>query len=196
VPDLPNSFADILNFLDGMKGWQPVGLGLENTKQIELAATVVEETVGRIRAYVEWRSELPLPGDAAYLAGEYLPVNAWPLNQAALRWLLAAKTPLSDHLPYRVQLLDLGFTRKLAVPGRGNDHRWELAQEAGLLLGGNLDPVRLTHWLVNNPDGGNETEQNDTLLLRLEEAPDWEEASQGLMDWFYDRISAENNYYR
>src|SRR5207244_297591 len=173
VPDLPNSFADILDFLDGLKGWQPVGLGLENTEQIELAATVVEETVSRMRAYVEWRSELPLPGDAAYLGGEYLPVNAWPLNQAALKWLRAAKTPLSDELPYIVQLLDLGFTRNLAVPGRGNDRRWELEQEAGLLLDRNLDPVRLTHWFVNNPDGGNETEQNDALLITLEEAQDW-----------------------
>jgi len=62
LSNLPNSFADILEFLDGMKRWYPVGLGVEGTEQIELAATVVEETVSRIRAYVEWRSELPLPG--------------------------------------------------------------------------------------------------------------------------------------
>jgi hypothetical protein len=196
VPDLPNSFADILDFLDRMKGWQPVGLGVENTEQIELSATMVEQTVSRIRAYVEWRSTLPLPGDAAYLAGEYLPVNAWPLNQAALKWLRAAKTPLRDDLPYLVQLLDLGFTRNLAVPGRGNDLWSELEQEAGLLLGWHLDPVRLTHWFVNNPDGGDETEQDGALLLRLEEAQDSDEAAQQLMEWFYDRISAENNYYR
>ena len=196
MPDLPNSFADILDFLHGMKGWQPVGLGLETTEQIELAGTVVEETVSRIRSYVEWRSTLPLPGDADYIAVEYLPVNAWPLNQTALKLLRTAKTPLCDDLPYIVQLLDLGFTRNLAVPGSGNDRWSELEQEAGLLLGRNLDPVRLMHWLVNNPDGGDETEQNDTLLVILEEAKNWEKAAQRLMEWFYDRISAENDYYR
>jgi len=82
------------------------------------------------------------------------------------------------------------------VPGRGNDRRWELEQEAGLLLGSDLDPVRLTHWFVNNSDGGDETEQNEALLVRLEEAQDSDEAARRLMEWFYDRISAENNYYR
>lgn len=197
MPDPSNSFRDLLEFLDNMKDWWPVGVGLDSTDPAELAKTVIEETVRRIRAYVEWRSEMPLPGDVAYRADEKLPVNAWSLNQAAKRWLLQVPDgPLEPSQLYLVQLLWLGFDRQLSIPGRGDDRWWEIEQEAGQLLDRNLDPVRLTHWFVSNPDGGEESEQNDTLLLGLEGAKDWEEAAQNLMDWFYDRISAENPYYR
>jgi Protein of unknown function (DUF1524) len=188
---------DLLEFLDNMKDWWPVGVGQASADPAELAETVIEETVRRIRAYVEWRSEMPLPGDVAYRADEALPVNGWSLNLAAKRWLRQVPdSPTDPTQPYLVQLLHLGFDRQLSIPGPGEDRRWEIEQEAGQLLHRNLDPVRLTHWFVNNPDGGEEGEQNDTLLLRLEEANDWEEAAQNLMEWFYDRISAENPYYR
>ena len=82
------------------------------------------------------------------------------------------------------------------MAGQGQKYRADLDLAVGELLDRRLDPVRLTHWFVNNPDGGEESEQNHTLLLRLKEAKDWEEAAQNLMEWFYDRISAENPYYR
>src|SRR5271166_3073404 len=87
MPEPSHSFADILDFLDRMKGWWPVGVGLESIAPADLAETVIEETVRRVRAYVEWRSEMPLPGDAVYQAEEPLPVNGWSLNRAAKRWL-------------------------------------------------------------------------------------------------------------
>lgn len=75
MPDPSNSFRDLLDFLDSVKDWWPVGADLDSCEKAELAEAVVEETVRRIRAYVEWRSEMPLPGDGAYRADEQLPVN-------------------------------------------------------------------------------------------------------------------------
>jgi len=103
MPDPPNSFRDLLDFLDSMKDWRPVCVGLGSAERAELAETVIEEVVGRIRAYVEWRSQMPLPGDAAYQTREQLPVNEWPLNSEAKRWLDRAHLPSSPHLPYLVQ---------------------------------------------------------------------------------------------
>ena len=90
---------------------------LDGTEQAELAETVIGEVVARIRAYIEWRSEMPLPGDAAYHEKELLPVNGWSLNREAKRWLDQAHLPSSPHLPYLVQLLWEGFEANLAVPG-------------------------------------------------------------------------------
>jgi hypothetical protein len=42
-------------------------------------------------------------------------------------------------------------------------------------------------WLTNNPNGPNQAEQSQTLLVALEQAKSWEEAAQSLMEWCYDR---------
>jgi hypothetical protein len=126
-----------------------------------------------------------------------LPVNRWPLNREALRWLIAAKEPPEEHLPYLSQLVWMGFDRGLPVPGRGDKYRWELELAAGeLLLNPKLDSVKVMRWFVSNPNGPEEeVEQSDTLLYLLEKGQCWEEAAQFVMEWFYDRKAADEPYF-
>jgi hypothetical protein len=127
---------------------------------------------------------------------EKLPANRQPLNQEAKRRLQEAREPLRPDLPYLVQLLSLGFHRGLDIPGVGQKYRWELEQASGLLLDPQLNSVKVMRWFLNNPNGGRQAEQNDTLTLWLEEASDWSTAAQSLMEWFYARKAAQDPYYR
>jgi hypothetical protein len=146
-------------------------------------------------AYIDWRNGLPLPGDAGYRADEDLPVNSWPLNREAKRWLQEAKiSPDSGYL-YLVQLLQLGFEQRLQIPGQGQNYWDDLELAANQLLDHNLQPVQVMRWLVSNRNAGDQGEQNDTLRAELEQAPSWEVAAQNLMQWFYDLKASQDPYY-
>jgi hypothetical protein len=179
-------------FLIETKQWVPLcDLDLSpNAGQDEIVSVVLAATVDQITEYTEWRAELPLPGDASYKWTERLPVNTWPVNQVALKWLRAANDEISDWLPYLPQLICLGFERDLPVPGRGEDYRSDLELAAGELLGESVDSFQTVRWLLNNPNGPDLAEQTHTLEVLLEQAECWAEAAQSAMEWFYDRWSA------
>lgn len=124
------------------------------------------------------------------------PVNRWPLNLLAKRWLDQARLPSSPDLPYLVQLLYEGFEENLSIPGQGQNYRADLEQAASQLLDRDLNPVDVMRWFLNSPRGPSQGEQNDTLRLQLEQAKSWEEAAQSLMEWFYDRKAAQDPYYQ
>jgi hypothetical protein len=121
------------------------------------------------------------------------PVNLWPTNQLAKRWLLQVPNPppLDRDIPHLVQLLNVGFERDLAVPGCPDRDWWVLEQNAGLLLGRSLDPKDVIYWFFSNPNAGDEQEQRDTLEIALEESQTWEEAAQNVMETYYDRLRAQ-----
>jgi hypothetical protein len=108
-------------------------------------------------------------------------VNRQPLNQAAKAWLREAGLGIDPELPYLVQLLWEGFQANLSVPGQGSRYWADLQGAAAQLLDSRLDPVDVVRWFVNNPNGGDEKEQSDTLETLLEESASWEEAAQYVM---------------
>jgi hypothetical protein len=122
-------------------------------------------------------------------------INELPSNRSAKRWLVEAREPLADYLPYLVQLLWVGFERGLSIPGRGQKYRWELEVASGELLDPMLDQAKVMRWFVNNLNGDNEAVQTGMLEDLLEGAKTWEEAAQSLMEWFYDRKSADDPYF-
>ena len=125
-----------------------------------------------------------------------LPVNRWPVNQAALRWLQAAKEQPDPQLPYLVQLLHLGFEREQPIPGLGDQYKGSLELAAGKLLSSQLDPVKVTRLFQDNPNGPDQDEQSQNLLGLLTSAQTWEQAAQRLMEIWYDRNAATNPYYQ
>src|SRR5215469_1777017 len=135
-------------------------------------------------------------GNPQLLRNNGLPVNQWPVNQAAQRWLRQANQPPDPHSPYLVQLLNLGFQSSLFLPGQGQQYRAELSQAASELYDPSLDPVKVMRWFQSNPQGPSWAEQSQTLLSLLEQARSWEEAAQSLMEWFYDLKAGQDPYYR
>lgn len=127
---------------------------------------------------------------------ETLPVNRWPLNQDAKKRLLQAGERPDPHYLYLLQLLNLGFEKGLEIPGQGQHFRADLEQAAAQLYSPRLKPAQIMRWLLSNPNGPAQGEQNDTLRLALQKAPDWEGAVQSLMEWFYDRKASQDPYLR
>jgi hypothetical protein len=123
-------------------------------------------------------------------------LNRLPLNQMALRRLQEAKQVPDLSLLHLVQLLQLGFEENLPLLGQGGRYRADLELAAGQLLDHNLLPAQVMRWLLSNRNGGEQSEQNDTLLRWLEEAPNWQAAAQSLMEWFYDLKASQDPYYR
>ncbi len=131
------------------------------------------------------------------LNAERLPVNGWPVNRLSKQWLLKGGQEASPDHPYILQLVLRGIETDVPLPGQGGDFRWELEIAAGRMLSPRLDPVKITRWFTNNPDGSEDpSEQSATLEQALQEAQTWEEAAQVAMEAFYDRIAAENDCYR
>jgi hypothetical protein len=125
-----------------------------------------------------------------------IPVNRWPVNQAAVHWLREANDLPDPHLPYLVQLLHLGFEREQPVPGLGDQYRGSLELAAGKLLSNQLDPVKVTRLFQDNPNGPDQDEQSRNLVALLTSANSWEQAAQSLMELWYDLNAAANPYYQ
>jgi len=199
-----NSFSDIRAFLVETKAWKPSPYELDDTNfsidlydaAITLIEKVVDVAMDRVIGYIDWRDGLSLPGDAGYRADEDLPINSWPLNLKAKRCLQEAGLSPNPHQLYLVQLLNLGFERELPIPGQGHEYRPELELAAGQLYAHDPNPAQVMRWLLSNADAGDISEQNDTLESALENAGDWREAAQSLMEWFYDLKASEDPYYR
>ena len=131
------------------------------------------------------------------LNAERLPVNGWPVNQIAKKWLLRGKLEANQDTPYLLQLVLRGLEEAVPIPGPAEQYRWHLETAAGRMLSPKLDPVEITRWFTNNPDGPDDpAEQSATLEIALSKAGTWEEAAQVAMEAFYDRIAAENDHFR
>lgn len=127
---------------------------------------------------------------------EPVPPNSWPLNQEAKRRLLeAGESPDLGYL-YLVQLLNLGFEKDLPVLGQGGNYRPELESAAQQLYDPGLKPAQVMRWFLSNRNAGDQQEQTATLMRDLEDAKDWQEATQNLMQWFYDLKASQDPYYR
>lgn len=124
------------------------------------------------------------------------PVNRWPLNQDAKKCILQAGEHPNPHYLYLVQLLSLGFEKGLDIPGQAQQFRGELKEAADQLYNPRMKPAQIMRWFLNNPNGEDQGEQNDTLRQELQKAKDWKEAAQSLMEWFYDRRAANDPYFR
>jgi len=125
------------------------------------------------------------------LNSEKLPVNGWPVNRLAKRWLLEGRQHADPNYPYLLQLVLAGLEGGVELLGQGGDFREELELAAGQMLSPRLDPVKVTRWFTNNPDGPEDlSEQAATLEIALEEARTWKEAAQVAMEAFYDRIAS------
>lgn len=123
-------------------------------------------------------------------------VNQWPLNRAAAQRLREAKEPVDPSQLHLVQLLQLGFERNLPLLGQGATYRYDLEQAANQLSDPSLQPAQVMRWLLSNRNGGDQSEENDSLSRELTEAASWEEAAQNLMQWFYDLKASQDPYYR
>lgn len=130
------------------------------------------------------------------IASEPLGPNRWPLNQLAKARLVEAGLSPDPGSLYLVQLLQLGFEKGLPVLGPGEAYRADLGQAAEGLDDPSYDPMKIMRWLLSNRNMESQSEQNDTLRRELENAPDWREAAQNLMQWFYSLKASEDPYYR
>lgn len=141
--------------------------------------------------WISYKGSGMIGSNVQKLHSESLPVNRWPLNQDAKKRLQEAGEAPEQHQLYLVQLLNLGFERELPVPGPGQKYRADLEMAAQGLYDLNHKPADVMRWFLNNPNGPDQAEQNDTLRLVLEKATDWREAAMGLMEWFSDRQAAQ-----
>ncbi len=126
-----------------------------------------------------------------------IPVNQWPINKLALRWLRKGKQKESPHLPYILQLIIRGLFNGVPLLGPGESFREDLEAEISQLLRPRFDPVKVMRWLLNNPNGPDDPEeQAATLEQGLETAETWQEAAQAAIEVFHSRLAAENDYYQ
>jgi hypothetical protein len=131
------------------------------------------------------------------LTSEKLAVNGWPVNRLAKHWLLKGRQHADPDYPYILQLALAGLEGGVELLGQGGKYRSELEIAAGRMLSPRLDSAKITRWFTDNPDGPDDpVEQSATLEIALSKAQTWEEAAQVAMEAFFDRIAAENDYYR
>ena len=124
---------------------------------------------------------------------EPVPVNRWPVNQVARKWLVQAKAPFGPDMPYLAQLAWWGFEANMDLPGSEEQDVPALATSVGRLLDPKLDPVRVTRWFSQNPNGPSLAEQTETLISELQAAKTWQQAAQVAMECFRDRIEADRD---
>jgi hypothetical protein len=122
------------------------------------------------------------------------PSNRWPINQAALMWLRAAKASPDASVSYLAQLAALGTgegaraaCRARMSPSQPERHSLESAVEA--LLG--QDATFATRWFLSNPNLPEE-EQTRKLAQQLNQARNLQEATQAVVETAYDLMVAES----
>jgi hypothetical protein len=121
------------------------------------------------------------------------PSNRWPVNQAALRWLQAAKEPADEDISYLVQLAWWGLENWIRVPpprspSQPTHEDLELALGQRLARGPRA-AKDATRWLLANPNLA-PGEEEENLLLWLESATSPMEAARLVIETVYDRMTA------
>ena len=115
--------------------------------------------------------------------------NKGQLNQAALKWLKAAKTPAFPHVLHILSLADWGLNKSVPLECPNRD-RPAVEEQVGQLLG--WKPENALAWLVNNPNGPRPAEQMHDLLVTLQGADSPESAAAAVLNHIYSRQQAEN----
>ena len=123
-----------------------------------------------------------------------VPVNHWPINQSALRWLNRAKEPANPQVPYVLQLATLGLeTDKLDLPqplSPSQPTPEAVRQVAyGLAVEGRDPAYRAMQRLFSNPNLS-QKEQVDNLENSLSKASNPLQAAQAVIQVIYDLMVA------
>jgi hypothetical protein len=121
------------------------------------------------------------------------PSNESLVNQAALRWLQAAKEPADEGISYLVQLAWWGLENGICVPPPlSPNHPTHEDLELALgqrLVHGPKAAADATRWVLANPNL-EPGEEEDNLLLWLESATSPMEAARLVIETVYDRMTS------
>jgi hypothetical protein len=125
-----------------------------------------------------------------------VPSNRWPVNQAALRWLKAARDPVRDDMSYLVQLAWWGLENGVS-PSQPNSPSQPDRNDLELALGRRLkagapEAATATRWVLANPDlNPQETANNLRSQLDLAKSP--QEAASLVVETVFERMAAVNS---
>jgi hypothetical protein len=129
------------------------------------------------------------------MPAQEVPVNQWPINQAALEWLRKAKEPGDPEVPYVLQLATwaleadkIDLPRPIA-PGQPEP---EAVRQVAFGLGaarGREEAYQAMRRLFSNPNLTHREEQ-DNLSNSLAKAKSPEKAAQAVIEVIYDLMVA------
>lgn len=123
-----------------------------------------------------------------------VPVNRWPVNQAALRWLLLAKGPTNPQVPYVIQLATWGLEQdglQIPDPLAPSQPTADAVQQVvyGLAQSGRKPAFQAMERLVSNPNLSPQEVMSD-LKASLAQASNPLEAAQEVVQVVYDLMVA------
>ena len=125
---------------------------------------------------------------------QQVPVNQWPVNQAALRWLKAVKEPGNPQVPYVIQLAAWGLEQDgLLIPDplAPSQPTPEAVRQVvyGLAQTGRKPAFQAMERLVSNPNLS-PGEEMSNLKVSLSQASTPLEAAQSVVQVIYDLMVA------
>jgi len=129
------------------------------------------------------------------MPAQEVPVNQWPINQAALAWLTKAKEPADPERPYVLQLAAWALEADkidLPRPIAPSQPEPEAVKQVAYGLGqarGRTEAYEAMRRLFGNPNLTHKEEQ-DNLLASLELAKSPQEAAQAVIQVIYDLMVA------
>lgn len=129
------------------------------------------------------------------MIAQEVPVNQWPINQAALQWLQKAKEQPDPQVPYVLQLATWGLeTDKIDLPRpiAPSQPEPEAVKQVAYGLGaahGRQEAYEAMRRLFSNPDLSHK-ELMDSLDNSLSRATSPEGAAQAVIQVIYDLMVA------
>lgn len=129
------------------------------------------------------------------MPAQEVPVNKWPINQAALEWLHKAKEHPDPERPYVLQLATWGLEADqiyLPPPIAPSQPEPEAVKQVAYGLGearGRAETYEAMRRLFGNPNLTHKEEQ-DNLLSSLQQATSPQEAAQATIQVIYDLMVA------
>jgi hypothetical protein len=113
--------------------------------------------------------------------------NNLALNRAALHWLKEAKAPAE---PYYLHLLNLAHWGLEMQVASGWKERDALKEQVDALFG--WKAANVLKWLLSNPEGGDRSEQAQSLHRLLETSSKPEDAAKSVLEAIYSRQVSQN----
>jgi hypothetical protein len=113
--------------------------------------------------------------------------NHSALNRAALNWLKEAKAPAPDHYLHLLNLAHWGLEMQVASGWKERD---ALKEQVNVLFAWKAASVLL--WLLSNPEGGDRSEQTQSLHRLVETASSPEQAAKSVLEAIYSRQVSQN----
>jgi hypothetical protein len=115
-------------------------------------------------------------------------VNNHPLNKAAWKWLKEARQPTPQHALYLLDLAHWGLENGVEGEWPARD-RPALEEQLGHLCA--WKPKDVLEWLLSNPDGPDQEEQESGLLVELRGANSPMSAAASVLSTMYARMQAQ-----